>query len=61
MRQLPSVLAAAGLTPAYPGRLILSLLAFGPGRGLSQGALAGHVCSAADLRDPAVEELRIIT
>lgn len=57
MRQLPSVLAAAGLTPAYP----VSLLAFGPGRGLSQGALAGHACSAADLRDPAVEELRIIT
>lgn len=54
-------LPAAGLTPAYPGRLHLGFsLLLGRVMAPLRGALAGHACSAADLRDAAVEELRIV-
>lgn len=61
MRQLPSALPAAGLTPAYPERLRLSFsLLLGRVMASLRGALVGHACSAADLRDAVVEDLRII-
>lgn len=61
MRQLPGALPAAGLTPAYPERLRLSFsLLLGRVVACLRGALAGHACSAADLWDAAVEELRIV-